>query len=551
MWCGYTCSPYQASFLQTHNGTGFFQNLAKFTNFTMTPSFAQSIYVSCNKTDLGGAVLGSVFPDWATFFAGFFDSSPLNPQSITFQFGPNGLSLPTLDCKDYCSCDTCEDACDNPPEVSDPLPEMCYVVFFGESIGCVGALALVIYMGLTFLLFVIASVYILTTSRFHLSHRKRIIFVLALAVVVAIALVGSWAGLRNRDCTIAIYKDYEWDCASAGLLAALLGTLWIAAFVLFLYLLSARSHAEHDPSVPQHSTSSDFHTIRDIVNSSTKRKGFFQRYFYAHGAFVARHPGLVVIAGLLVTGLFGLGILRIQVQEDPEKLWVSPGATTAVDEDFYNANFGPFWRIEQLIITSPDSNGNPTPILNNLPVMNKILSIQNQMTAIQVPNPNVTGQYITFEDLCYQPLPGLGCAIESVFEIWHSNATVFANLSSSPAQKVLNCNANPVDASCTSAQGIPFMPRVTLGGWNATNATSLGDATAIIITLLLLNYPENNTAASAWELEWLAIANQTYPDLLITYNAQVRVHITADIPLISISHHLTFSLLVSSEIHTR
>jgi len=90
--------------------------------------------------------------------------------------------------------------------------------------------------------------------------------------------------------------------------------------------------------------------------------------------------------------------------QDPEKLWVSPDATTAVDEDFYNQYFGPFWRIEQLIITAPDSNGNPTQILTNKPALMEALQLQNELTSIEVNFNN--GTIITFGDLCYEPVPG-------------------------------------------------------------------------------------------------------------------------------------------------
>jgi len=64
-----------------------------------------------------------------------------------------------------------------------------------------------------------------------------------------------------------------------------------------------------------------------------------------------------------------------------------------------------------------------------------------------------------------------------------------------------------------------------LGGWNET-ANNPQNATALVITFLLLNYPENQTAANVWEEQWLAIANQTRPGLSISYSAQVRFLLT-------------------------
>ena len=56
MWCGYTCSPYQASFVTViQNGTGFNAGTTKVANFTMTPEYGKGLYDTCNKTDLGTA----------------------------------------------------------------------------------------------------------------------------------------------------------------------------------------------------------------------------------------------------------------------------------------------------------------------------------------------------------------------------------------------------------------------------------------------------------------------------------------------------------------
>lgn len=52
------------------------------------------------------------------------------------------------------------------------------------------------------------------------------------------------------------------------------------------------------------------------------------------------------------------GLIRFRVETDPQRLWVGPGSQAARDKAAFDASFGPFYRVEQLILsTTPAANG--------------------------------------------------------------------------------------------------------------------------------------------------------------------------------------------------
>ena len=60
---------------------------------------------------------------------------------------------------------------------------------------------------------------------------------------------------------------------------------------------------------------------------------------------------------MLFLAIAGCGLLRMQVQSDPEKIWVPPTSTTALQQNHFNKVFDPFYRIEQVIFTKKPELG--------------------------------------------------------------------------------------------------------------------------------------------------------------------------------------------------
>ena len=59
---------------------------------------------------------------------------------------------------------------------------------------------------------------------------------------------------------------------------------------------------------------------------------------------MARQPCLVILASFVVVAALGVGMLRLEVLDNAEKMWVSPGDPLSVQEGFFNDKVGrSFW----------------------------------------------------------------------------------------------------------------------------------------------------------------------------------------------------------------
>lgn len=81
-------------------------------------------------------------------------------------------------------------------------------------------------------------------------------------------------------------------------------------------------------------------------------------FLLLQGEFCAQKPVHVIVAGVLLIAFCLLGLVRFKLETNPQQLWVGPGSRAAQDKANYEASFGPFYRVSQLILsTTPQSNG--------------------------------------------------------------------------------------------------------------------------------------------------------------------------------------------------
>jgi len=66
----------------------------------------------------------------------------------------------------------------------------------------------------------------------------------------------------------------------------------------------------------------------------------------------ASRPWLILFLGFLLIIALGHGIKYMQVTTDPVELWASPHSRSRVEREYFDKHFEPFYRNEQIIITS-------------------------------------------------------------------------------------------------------------------------------------------------------------------------------------------------------
>uniref|UniRef100_A0A8C3IKM7 NPC1 like intracellular cholesterol transporter 1 n=1 Tax=Chrysemys picta bellii TaxID=8478 RepID=A0A8C3IKM7_CHRPI len=159
--------------------------------------------------------------------------------------------------------------------------------------------------------------------------------------------------------------------------------------------------------------------------------------FRRWGTMVASHPvSVILVSAVVVVGL-SCGMVFIQLTTDPVELWSSPDSQARQEKDFYDQNFGPFFRTNQVILTA---KGRPSYTYDSLllgrknfsgilsmAVLLDLLELQTRLQEIEVWSEK-DGRNVTLKDVCYAPLnpnnaSATDCCVNSLAQYFQNNRT--------------------------------------------------------------------------------------------------------------------------------
>lgn len=206
----------------------------------------------------------------------------------------------------------------------------------------------------------------------------------------------------------------------------------------------------------------------------------------------------------------GCGVLLAKVTVSPVELWASPNSRSRIEKDYFDSHFGPFYRIEQVIITARNfsetvvetENGNLTfgPVFEKK-FLRKILKIQEEIKAIDNE---------ALGEICFAPLrsplkPSTDvseCAIQSIWGYFRDDEDNFQDYGVAHLAK---CFGNYFDHECFSSWKGPIDPATVLGGFLKEGDSLAEDpqyqnATTVILTFLVNNH--HNLSELAKALDW-------------------------------------------------
>ncbi|KAL2621017.1 hypothetical protein R1flu_001222 [Riccia fluitans] len=274
---------------------------------------------------------------------------------------------------------------------------------------------------------------------------------------------------------------------------------------------------------------------------------FMSDWFRVQGTWVARHPGAVLLLSAAIIIVLCFGLLRLEVETRPEKLWVSPGSKAAEEKAFFDTHLAPFYRIEQLILATIPANGSAPYIVTNKNLL-LLFDIQAKVDALRA---NVTNSTVSLEEICTKPLR-TACATQSVLQYYKMDSSKFYDYQGSAHAEFCFQHFSSA-AQCLGAFEGPVEPGTVLGGFTGNNYTQ---ATAFIVTYPVQNFvgdsADINEKAVAWEEAFIRLVEEELvpmvqaAGLTLAYSsensvkAELERESTADIGTIAISYIVMF-----------
>lgn len=172
-----------------------------------------------------------------------------------------------------------------------------------------------------------------------------------------------------------------------------------------------------------------------LVQIGTWMEFILKALFYRWGIFATRAWFIVLPVTLLAFGGLSVGIMKFTIVTDPVKLWSAPNSQARLEKNYFDQNFGPFYRAEQIIIQAKPKVCNYTmtmpgelhetsfgPVFN-WDVLTEVYMLQNDLMNIKAKREN--GSIVTLKDICFKPLSpdNNDCTIESVINYFQNNFT--------------------------------------------------------------------------------------------------------------------------------
>ena len=275
----------------------------------------------------------------------------------------------------------------------------------------------------------------------------------------------------------------------------------------------------------------------------------------------------------------GYGLRSLHVTTNPVELWASPDSRARVERKFFDSHFGPFYRIEQIIIRAVDlenvqhntSNG----VIEFGPVFNRdfLLEVFNLQQQIKKINDEA------LKDICFAPLSTSyrgpteieDCAVQSLWGYFQDDVDTFDSTDTDPngfetnyLDQFLKCFNNPYDLDCLAAYGGPVDPAVAFGGFlkpgdNLAVNPQYEKATSVILTFLVNNYDNSSLLGPAmkWEksfvelmLNYISVNSSKHLDIAFKSERSIEDELNrgskSDISTILVSYLLMFAYIAVS-----
>ncbi|CUS49613.1 LAQU0S24e00320g1_1 [Lachancea quebecensis] len=238
--------------------------------------------------------------------------------------------------------------------------------------------------------------------------------------------------------------------------------------------------------------------------------------------FSCRNPRLVILmTSVVVASLTVLAWIFGDLETDPVNLWVSKASNKFKEKEYFDENFGPFYRTEQIFIVNETG-----PVLS-YPNLEWWFGVESYITEVLR-----SEEYKTYQDLCFRPTEDSTCVIESVTQYFDQNLPEEKDWSN----RLKSCTESPVN--CLPSFQQPLKPNLLFSDNDVFRSN------ALVVTLLL---SDHSTSALLWEkqLEDYLINLDVPPGLRLSFNTEMslekELNRNNDIYIVLMSYLLMFA----------
>lgn len=488
-FCSFTCSPDQATFLNitSTQRSSTDETAVKSVDFYVAEQFADGFFDSCKSVQVGATngyamdLIGGGAKNYSAFLKFMGDEKPLGspfqinypasaPPEIT-ALNPIPRNCADNDLASKCTCIDCPDICQVLPDVPIPgIGPSCHV----GTLSCLSFILIIAY-SLAAASFFIGYVIQVTIRKRRENKYERLV-------------------LSTDTASLMSPRSHSRGLVGAGSLALLDGEESPGTQSESRHVLG-RGAALLDP-------------IETVQPRQYRLNTMLRRFFYRLGLMAASSPWLTFAIVFTMIGLLNIGWKRFEVETDPVRLWVAPSSESKLQKEYFDQNFGPFYRPEQIFVTSaPSSTANSYSNMTSYTTNSEgravltwdhlkyWLDVETHIRSLRS-SPN--GYHLS--DVCFKPAgPRGACVVQSPLA-WFGNDLEDYD-ENSWAQHLLRCANAPVD--CLPDFQQPLAPHYVLGGVPETEDGSKKylEAEAMVVTLVVSDSLDEEEQARAMEWE--------------------------------------------------
>ena len=330
------------------------------------------------------------------------------------------------------------------------------------------------------------------------------------------------------------YDAIYWACAIFYTI-----TSWIiitSAIVVHYHIQNNKDKIEKDFSLISCVDVQPYLKDPDTVSiHETSEDSRIEIFFERWGFFCATNPWKIIFSSLLFACLCSLGLLNYRLTTDPIELWSTPSSTARQQKDYFDEQFGPFYRTEQLIIKVNFNESEANPIFSSTEIFDRVLKLQNMILDLK------SQENKTLSDFCLKPMypENQHCTMMSATQFFQNNPATLERFSSITffQEHLKYCMASPSDIGsgnlqslepgCLSNFGVPMNPLLVYGGFdtNSNSSEKFLNSTVLTITIPVPNTKDKEKLklVKSWEksfLELISIVKSEWKE--IDYNSEER-----------------------------